>query len=144
MSENAFWHTLGKQMKLHEGWRQATRHEDKLNLGICDVSFVNNARAHGWIELKKLHEWPKRESTIVRLRHFTDAQRIFLKEKGEAGGNCWLLLKVYRDVLLFDWWDAYYHVGYVNKERLLDLAAGYWPGKMDYSDLGFKLCVGEK
>lgn len=141
MSENAFWKTLSKRMGQGNHWREATRHEDKLQLGIADVSFVNNAGAHGWMELKKVREWPKRLSTIVRLPHYTDHQRIFLKKKGEAGGNVWLLVKIERDVLLFDWQVAQ-HVGFMNRNQLESRAHGIWLGKMDYDALGKVLCQG--
>jgi hypothetical protein len=141
MSENSFWRTLGKQMKVQGGWIQATRHEDKLNLGIADVSFVNNDGRHGWIELKHEHEWPARESTIVRLKRYTEAQRIFLRDKGEAGGNAWLLVKIGRDVLLFDWKVAQ-RVGIdLTKDGMIAHATAFWIGKMNYPALGEALCL---
>jgi hypothetical protein len=139
MSEKAFWRTLGRQMKVNGGWRQATRHEDKLQRGIADVSFVNNIGLHGWIELKKLAQWPARESTLVTIKHYHDEQKIFLKDKGEAGGNAWLLIKIDRDVLLFDW-DAAQEVGNLTKAEMFEVAAGYWLGKTDYRELGATLC----
>lgn len=140
--ENSFWRTLSKNMNACKGWRESTRHEDKLQLGIADVSFVNNDGRHGWIELKRLREWPKRESTIVRLPHFTDHQRIWLRRKGEAGGNVWLLVKIERDVLLFDWETAYVHVGGITKQEMISNCTMVWFGKMDYSELGQVLCAG--
>ncbi len=142
MSENSFWRTLATNMARCKGWREATRHEDKLQLGIADLSFVSKNGLHGWMELKKVHEWPKRDSTIVRIPHYTDHQRIWLKKKGEAGGNVWLLVKISRDVLLFDWKVAQ-HVGHMYRGELMSRAAGVWLGKMDYDALGTILSDGK-
>jgi len=139
MSEKSFWRTLSMNMAKCDGWREATRHEDKLQRGIADVSMVNNSGNHGWIELKKLGDWPKRESTIVRFPNYTDEQRLWLRRKGEAGGNTWLLAKVARDVLLFDYYAAQ-SVGYMNKKEMLISATASWIGKMNYEELGEKLC----
>ena len=141
MSEAAFWQTLGKNMKRKKCWRQATRHEDKLQKGIADVSFVSNSGAHGWIELKKLHEWPVRESTIVRIPHYKEEQKIWLTEKAEAGGNVWVLIKINRDVILFGWRVVPY-LGMMNRNEMLSRAAGFWPGKTDYYELGKLLAMG--
>lgn len=138
MSEKAFWRTLSKNMVKARAWKEATRHEDKLQLGIADLSFVSNSGTHGWMELKKLHEWPKRSSTIVRVPHYTEHQRIWLKKKGDAGGNTWLLIKVGRDVLLFDWHVAQ-RVGEMIQKDMFSTARAYWIGKMDYDELGYIL-----
>lgn len=123
--------------KMHGKWQEATRHEDMLQSGIADVSYVCNGR-HGWIELKHRHEWPKRESTIVRLDHYTDAQRIWLKHKGRAGGFTWLFLQVERDYLLFDWLAAQ-SVGSLNRDGLEKIATAVWLKRCNWDELTFHL-----
>ena len=139
MSEAGLWGTMRQQMGANKYWREATRHEEALQAGIADVSYVSRGRHHGWIELKKLKEWPKRESTIVRIEHYTDDQRIWLKKKGRAGGYTWLFLQVCRDYLLFDW-EQCQDLGKLNKAETFARAAVSWSGGMDWEHLGLVLC----
>jgi hypothetical protein len=114
-------------------WDEATRHEDKLNPGIADVSFVCYGQ-HGWLEIKKLKAWPKRKSTIVRCKHFTPEQRNFLRRKGRHGGKAWLFAQIERDYLLFSWRNAG-ALGTTNASDLVANAAAIWRSKMDWADL---------
>ena len=138
MSESNMWRNMRKRM--HPYWDEATRHEDKFNTGIADVSFVA-AVEHGWIELKQMDLWPKRASTIVRCRHFTAQQRNFLKAKGRAGGNTWLFAKIGHEYMLFHWTTARFF-GEVNAKDLHDLAFGWWCHKMNWQELGDILSQG--
>jgi hypothetical protein len=121
-------------MGLH--WDDADRHEDKLNLGVADVSFCLGGR-HGWMELKQLDAWPVRDATPVRMPHFTAEQRLWLRRKGIAAGNTWLLMNV-RDArgewLLFPW-DRLDDVG--RGTRALHYAAASWrsPGGLHGAEL---------
>jgi len=72
------------------------RVENKAGLGTPDVNYVE-----GWIELKWLRQWPVRETTIVRLEHYTAQQRVWAMKRSRAGGNVWLLLEVKHEWLLF-------------------------------------------
>lgn len=135
MSEKAMWSTMRKAMALGKHWREATRHEEKLAKGIADVSFVGNDYRHGWMELKQLDAWPKRESTIVRVEHFTKEQKFWLQRKGKAGGNTWLFMKVERDYLLF-YWTRLERIGQVNKDELLRDASVVWSKRMNWEELG--------
>ena len=95
--ESTFWQTLSKGMR---GRWHAQRHEDVAGVGIPDVSYGLRG-ADGWLELKVLPDWPVRPSTIVRIHHFTSAQRAWLKLRGSAGGGrCFLFLRVQDEFLL--------------------------------------------
>lgn len=127
------WINLRKKM-IPTFWLSATRHEDKLQGGIADVSFVQNKPhdyreecpgMHGWMELKKVSMLPVRPSTIVRIKHYTPEQRSFLLEKGRAGMT-FLLLQLERDYLLFDHIRAQ-AVGTLNTEDTY--AAANWVSK---------------
>ncbi len=140
MSEANMWRNMRQRM--HPYWDEATRHEDKLSGGIADVSFVCGGK-HGWIELKHLDAWPKRSGTVVRCKHYTDEQRIFLKRKGRAGGNTWLFAKIGRDYLLFDWQQAQQvFVSELNTEETRMLAYAIWEGRMDWGELSDILALG--
>ena len=138
MSEKAMWSTMRVKMAQGHHWREATRHEDKLAKGIADVSFVSEDARHGWMELKQVDEWPKRESTIVRVEHFTTDQLHWLQRKGKAGGNTWLFMKVERDWLLF-YWNQIELIGQINRADLERAATCVWRGRMNWSELGAAL-----
>lgn len=138
MSEQALWRNLRKKM-VPQFWYEATRHEDKLQPGIADVSFVTSIGnstygAHGWMELKKVKLLPVRPTTIVRLPHYTDAQRIFLLQKGQHAGMAFLLLQAERDFLLFNW-DAAQSVGHLTTADLYEKADFVSKGKLDALNL---------
>lgn len=92
---------------LHAKGILTTHHEDLLNAGVPDLSYSGNG-VNGFIELKWLEAWPKREDTTVRIPHYTKEQKHFLLTRGRAGGRCWLLLRVGREHLLFDHESAQY------------------------------------
>lgn len=91
---------------LNRAGRDATSVENPACPGTPDVQFIG-----GWLELKFLEEWPKREETTVRIEHFTPQQRVWLlrrymacRERGTDHGIAYLLLYVQetREHLLFD------------------------------------------
>lgn len=109
-------------------WHSAIRHENAAHTGTADVSFCCRARGHGWMELKHEHNWPARSSTIVRLKRFTDEQKAFLKEKGQGGGNTWLLLQIENDHLLYHWYDVHL-LGTLDVCETVELAWAKWMGR---------------
>jgi hypothetical protein len=117
---------------LHAKGVLTTHHEDALNSGIPDLSYSGGV--NGWIELKWLEAWPKREATIVKIDHYTKEQRYFLLSRGRAGGRCWLLLRVGREHLLFDHEGAQ-KVGTVNYAHTAALCFTAWPGFIDFEQL---------
>jgi len=91
---------------LNKAGRDATSVENPACPGTPDVQFIG-----GWLELKFLEAWPKREETTVRIEHFTPQQRVWLLRRYMAeiklripDPHCWLLLYVAetREHLLFD------------------------------------------
>lgn len=127
--ESGLWRKMRKNL-LRGRWDESTRHEDTTAAGIADVSFICGGK-HGWMELKRIKEWPKRPTTIVRCDHYTPEQRNFLKRKGTHGGNCWLFAQIENDHLLFDWERAQLF-GTLNKEQTLKLANVAWIKNMDW------------
>lgn len=133
---------LWKRLKQNLKWKAATRHEDKLSSGVADVSFATISGAHGWMELKKIDSWPRRDTTLVRIAHFTEDQRHWLDEKGKAGGNTWILVQVDDYLLLYSWRHAF-DLGNWTREEMFSHAV--WSGvgrKIDWSQLDFVLDVG--
>ena len=127
MSESSLWryvkHGMGNR------W-DATRHEDGAP-GTPDVSFGCN-NINGWIELKILEDWPKRPGTIVRIRHFTAIQRLWLNHRELHGGHCFVLLRVRREYLLFDAQAAGRTINKEPRSKLINSAMGYWKNSMNW------------
>jgi hypothetical protein len=77
------------------------RVENPIHPGTPDVNLCTGA----WIELKCIPRWPVRDTTAVRIQHYTPQQRVFLYKRWRAApGSTFLLLEV-RAVgqwLLFD------------------------------------------
>ena len=116
---------------LHKKSILTTHHEDMLNVGVPDLSYSGNL-VHGWVELKWLPAWPKRETTIVKIEHYTKEQKHFLLSRGRAGGRCWLLLRVNDEHLLFDHERAQI-VGDVTRAELLPNACMHSSrGRIDF------------
>ena len=137
MSEKNTWINVRKKM-VPTFWAEATRHEDAYQRGIADVSFVqkwnigddntfHSRSLHGWMELKHRGMAPIREKTICRIDHYTDEQRNWLRDKGEAGGMTFLLLQLGRSFLLFDHVQCQ-TVGQVTSAELYDLACWHNDG----------------
>jgi hypothetical protein len=64
---------------------------------------------------------PIRAGTICKIDHYTDDQRIWLRDKGNAGGMTFLMLQLGRCFLLFDHVQCQ-DVGRVTSRELFDLA----------------------
>lgn len=77
------------------------RVENPIHPGTPDVNLADGR----WIELKCIPRWPVRASTVVRIKHFTPQQRVFLYRRWKsAPGSTFLLLEIraVRQWLLFD------------------------------------------
>lgn len=98
-------------------------------LGLPDVNM-----APGWCELKWSRSWPKKETTPLRLDHYTDEQRLWLRKRAAAGGNAWLALKVRSEWFIFDAAGAQ-EVGNLTRAELMEAAIAYWPAKPTAEEL---------
>lgn len=104
--------------------------------GTPDVNYIE-----GWLELKWLRRWPVRPDTPVRLEHFTQEQRVWLRRRVNRGGQVHLLLQVGREYLLLDGLRASVLLGEATREQLVDAAAGHWTNGIDWRELRMKLRV---
>lgn len=96
--------------------------ENSCGVGTPDVNYSG-----GWIELKAMPYWPVGEYTPLRISHYTNEQRIWAIKRTKSGGRCDLLLKVGTEWFCFDGAIAARHLGKTHRERLISLAAYYWP-----------------
>jgi hypothetical protein len=112
-------------------WEEATRHEDKFQKGIADISFCQNG-VGGWMELKHISDWPARDTTLVRIPHYTIDQKDFLEKKGKGQGNTWLFIQIGSDYLVYDWIPAQM-LPDKTKTEMVELATFFYEGRLDYS-----------
>ena len=96
--------------------------ENSVGPGTPDINYIE-----GWIELKWLRRWPARESTIVHLEHYTNQQKIFAVRRRSKGGQCWLLLLVNGQWLLFDGAVAAMKINKATAKELFECAHAVWP-----------------
>lgn len=85
--------------------------------GTPDVNWL-----HGMLELKVIHEWPKRADTIVKCSTWTKEQAIWHRRRWNAGGSVYLLARIADRHLLFDGATAADFFSVVNREKLEALA----------------------
>lgn len=97
--------------------RHAVPVENPALPGTPDVNYIG-----GWIELKQIEEWPKRDDTVVMIEHYTPQQRVWAIRRRRAGGTCWLLLQCRREWLLFDGAVAATHLNSCTKSELTKVA----------------------
>lgn len=77
------------------------RVENPIHPGTPDVNLADGR----WIELKSVPSWPKRVDRVLRIRHFTPQQRVWLYRRWKyAPGTTFLLLEVrsIQQYLVFD------------------------------------------
>lgn len=98
-SESSLWSYIKDGMS---GLWDATRHEDRLSGGTPDISYgitvdagkIFECHTNGWVELKWLREPVVDVLEPISIPHFTYNQKRFLRNRGKAGGSCWLLIGI--------------------------------------------------
>ena len=137
-SESSLWNTLRNNMK--DRWR-AERIENGVGLGTPDVyaTLLENGSMH-WIELKHVHEYPKRITTIVNVDHFTAQQKGFIRRHHKAGANVWVLIQIKRDYYLFHGLNSL-KIGELTKLGYQTDADYQWQGSIDYEELSYVLAI---
>jgi len=104
--------------------------ENSIGPGTPDINYIE-----GWIELKWLRNWPRRDDTIVTIPHFTLGQRRWLRNRHERGGNAWLLLQCRVEWLLFHGLDAHDYVGRLSRTGLYKVARERWTRGLNDKEL---------
>jgi hypothetical protein len=133
VSEANFWQLIRKNVPGH-----LVRIENHAGTGQPDVNYCI-AGVEGWIELKYLEAFPKRQDTMVRIPHFEPEQRIWLTQRKNAGGRVFLFVRVdgiAGGFFLFDGKEAARHIG-VNwiREEWNARALKSWAPRMNWGEL---------
>jgi len=107
-------------------------------VGVPDCSYsMEELPGAGFIELKRVVEWPKKEKTIIHLKHFTPQQKAWMMLHGPFIQRVFLLLQVSRTYMLFSW-TIVKSIGDLNRIELISLAiteGKCWNGRIDYDEL---------
>ena len=132
MSEKALQRRLLTVMRGH--W-VAHKHNDAMP-GVPDLSFTipanSSVRGHGcvvdgWLELKYA-PISKRATTVVRFdTRSWAAQKIWMRKRGGAGANIWVLAQVGDVYILLYWRNAVVLLGAVPLADLIGHGGVYWP-----------------
>lgn len=62
--------------------------ENRVYPGTPDVNYID-----GWLELKWLKDWPKRENSPVIIKHLTQQQKIWMLRRSRKGGKAHLVIQ---------------------------------------------------
>lgn len=89
----------------------------------------------GWIELKHISRPPVRPTTVVRLPHYTQMQRLWAMQRIRAGGMCLLLLQVGSMHILLDGLVAAIHLNHATLEELVKVSAFSWNNRPEPKEL---------
>lgn len=134
MRESALWHYVRKGMV---GKWHVSRIESSGGNGVPDVSF-GIPRINGWIELKYRDEWPKRNTTKVKIP-LRPEQKHWIRARMETAGNVWVLFRIDQDFFLVTGWQALDNLnddGW-SKEQWCDKYPfmGYWNKAVDFNEM---------
>ena len=133
MRESGLWSTIKRNLDCGSPALHMTRIENSAGDGTPDVELCYLGRC-AWVELKHLEAFPVRPGTVVKITHYTDEQRLWLKQRGGAGGRAWLFIQVGKEYYIFDWEEA-------QKVGVSMTAADWkfrcyqrWVGRFDWSE----------
>lgn len=110
---------------------EAERIENRLNSGTPDVSYSTNV--HGWMELKYLPAAPKKDSTVMQVRHFTPEQRNWITRHGRRTGLVFVFMRIASTFMLFDWSKAR-EIGTVTFDGHKKMAVKMWESAVDWDE----------
>lgn len=100
---------------------------------IPDVAYSYTGR-HGWIELKACVIDP--DTDTIDLSHFTGGQKRWLRDRGQTGGKCFLLVQADSQVFLIRWPEAMkVPKGRVKIDELRELSIFHWTRGIKVGDL---------
>jgi hypothetical protein len=115
-----------------------TRIESSSGNGVPDVVFAmvgefGSVGKFGWIELKYTKEWPKRQSTLVRLQ-LRPEQKLWISTSGVLTESVWVLHRVADDFFLLDWQDSIQAVEGWTRDEWSIRSRGFWNRKIDFQE----------
>ena len=137
MSENNLWRYLQKNLK--DSKTMLMRIENPFYKGVPDVNFLIDGN-EGWLELKYIPQYPKKEITIVKVPHFTIEQKIWHNARFKNKGRTMVLIQVDDDYFIFKK-EKINLLGSLNKYRMFQHANKFWKNKINFRELRKELCA---
>lgn len=111
------------------------RIENSAGVGTPDTYGENWHRAF-WLELKHVHEYPKRPTTPIRFKRYTIEQARCIERLGKSGlVGSWILIQVEADHWLFDHTKAIELQKMQPREWWEMHAFRVWERRLDYDEL---------
>jgi len=102
-----------------------SRIENAVGSGTPDVTQCIKGVEH-WVEMKGMQKFRGKPSSVLHLPHeLRDTQRKWLRNRWDAGGNCWVVLGVRepKEWLIWTGPVAAAYLGFETRERMINLAA---------------------
>mgnify|MGYP006283676267 CR=1 FL=1 len=96
--EQALWDKIREAMG--SGWR-ADRVENKILQGMPDVYFGISPQLVGWLELKVIPLMPEKDSTKLRIPHYTAFQANWHWTHRDFGTKSWILVQGGNELFVF-------------------------------------------
>jgi hypothetical protein len=139
MSEKNFWKYIKKGMAPY--WEVCRIESPYTSGGIPDVIFSMKG-VRGFMELKYMKSFPKKENTPIRIRNLHNKQIEFLARHYNSAGKCYVFLQIENEYLLF----STFHIGFLKtgepKQILIGMALKHWKNKINFLELS-KILKGE-
>ena len=137
MSETNLWRYLQRNLK--DKNTMLMRIENPFYKGVPDVNFLIDGN-EGWLELKYIPQYPKKEITIVKVPHFTIEQKIWHNARFKNKGRTMVLIQVDDDYFIFKK-EKINLLGSLNKFRMFQHANKFWKNKINFRELRKELCA---
>ena len=109
-------------------------HEDRYSDSIPDLSYAANG-VNGWIELKQIKNWPKKDDTLVKPDHYTAGQVSWIKKRGRMGGHCFVMVKVSNEYFIFSYTCARDIRCGIIQSQYYEKCLKWWKGNIEPSEL---------
>jgi hypothetical protein len=136
--ESGFWAEIKRAIGGRNG-HDLRRIENSCETGTPDVEYCIDGQC-GWIELKHIPTLPARDTTILRVDHFTGAQRAWALVRATCGGRTWVLLRAGDETFLFRGGHAARYLGLKwTLEECRQRAAYHCEGRPDWDALVMEL-----
>tara|TARA_R100000482_G_scaffold121828_2_gene68449 strand:+ start:487 stop:927 length:441 start_codon:yes stop_codon:yes gene_type:complete len=137
MSETNLWRYLQRNLK--DNKTMLMRIENPFYKGIPDVNFLIDGN-EGWIELKYMPEYPKKDNTEVKVPHFTKEQKLWHDSRYKNKGRTMVLIQVDNDYFIFKK-ERINLVGALTKKKMFQHANKSWKNRIDFKELRKELCA---
>ena len=133
MTESSLWRYIKAGLANHR--ILLTRIESSSGNGVPDVTYTTET-GHHWLELKYIKEWPKRESTLVKLP-LRPEQKLWINTRGSLGGDVRVLVRIENEFFLVSHHEIYELCeGKTRAEWRKDYCfEGYWKDRIDFEEL---------